>query len=206
MEPDGKGRKKIRKVKLDESSILFLLFCGGAVCGLLLPKWIHLNVSEGYCLIDLNTLKKFSQWKIGWGVMLWKTIKKRMALLLLLYFSSYTAAGYGILAAAGIIFGITLGFLLSFSVIWLSWWGLAFLLCALFPQWVFYAAAGSRIVRFMQSRRMQCLMCSGPVLPTPNRKILHMFFEIAILTGCGIVAEVYVNPLLIRLFLITYPG
>ena len=183
MEPDGKGRKKIRKVKLDESSILFLLFCGGAVCGLLLPKWIHLNVSEGYCLIDLNTLKKFSQWKIGWGVMLWKTIKKRMALLLLLYFSSYTAAGYGILAAAGII-----------------------LLCALFPQWVFYAAAGSRIVRFMQSRRMQCLMCSGPVLPTPNRKILHMFFEIAILTGCGIVAEVYVNPLLIRLFLITYPG
>ena len=96
-------------------------------------------------------------------------LKSRLLPALVLYFAAFTAAGFWMLAGACLIFGLSLGILLSLSAMQMGWMGLLFLACALLPQWLFYGMAGSRIADLVKRKREQAALC--PAGPGPRQQM-----------------------------------
>lgn len=188
-------------MKKDEKGILLILFCAGLIAGLLFPRWLNLGTLPDLGIVDLETVRKYSVLKVGSGQMLKSAAASRLTLGLLLYFSVYTAAGFWILAGTSLIFGASLGFLAALSAVQAGWQGLLFLACALIPQWIFYGLAGIRIADFMLRRRERAALCGGNPHPPYQWKIFLDFLVIVAIVCAGIGAEVFINPLLLRLFL-----
>ena len=120
---------------------------------------------------------------------------------LVLYFAAFTAAGFWMLAGACLIFGLSLGILLSLSAMQMGWRGLLFLACALLPQWLFYGMAGSRIADLVKRKREQAALCPAGPARDSRWKIVKDFLGTAGAVCCGIGSEMLLNPLLLRLFL-----
>lgn len=189
------------RMKKDEKGILLILFCAGIIGGLLFPRWLNLGTLPDLGIVDLESIQKYSALKVGNLEILKSAAKSRLTLMLLLYFSVYTAAGFWMLAGTSLIFGASLGFMAALSVIQMGWLGILFLGCTLMPQWIFYGLAGSRIADFMKRRRERTALCSGNPVQPHSWKIFLEFLVITAIVGAGIGAEVCLNPLLLRLFL-----
>ena len=121
-------------------------------------------------------------------------LKSRLLPALVLYFAAFTAAGFWMLAGACLIFGLSLGILLSLSAMQMGWMGLLFLACALLPQWLFYGMAGSRIADLVKRKREQAALCpAGPVRDS-RWKIVKDFLGTAGAVCCGIGSEMLPEP------------
>ena len=188
----------------DEKGILLILFCAGLIGGLAFPKWLNVPGGAGIGFMDMKLWESFTVFETGRGVLLQSVLKSRITFMLLLYFSVYTAAGFWILVGTVLVLGASFGFLTALCVIRMKYWGLLFLACALFPQWLLYALAGGRIADFMVRRRQRTAICSGNAVPSPNKKIFVDFLRIFAITCGGIATEVYLNPWLLRLFFQIY--
>lgn len=180
------------------------MFCAGLIGGLSFPKWLSVPGGAGLGIMDMEFWKNFTVFQTGKGVLLQSVLKNRITFMLLLYFSVYTAAGFWILVGTILIFSASFGILAALCVIRMKYWGLLFLACALLPQWIFYVLAGERIADFMVRRRQRTAICSGNAQPSPSSKIFLDFLKIFLLTCCGIAAEVYLNPWLLRWFFRIY--
>lgn len=191
-------------MRKDEKGILLILFCAGLIGGMLFPRWLNLPGGAEAEFPDLSFLARFPVLETGRGALLEAVLKKRITVLLLLYFSAYTAAGFWILLGTVLIFGASFGFLCALSVLKLRYWGILFLACGLLPQWVLYVLAGGQIADFAVRRRQRAAACSGNALPSPNRKIFLDFLKLLATACCGVAAEVYVNPWLIGWFCSVY--
>lgn len=191
-------------MRKDEKGILLILFCVGLIGGMLFPRWLNLPGGAEAGLLDLTFFERFPVLETGRGALLQTVLKNRITVLLLLYFSAYTAAGFWILVGTVLIFGASFGFLSALCVLKLGYWGLLFLACGLLPQWVLYVLAGGQIADFTARRRQRTAACSGNALPSPNRKIFLDFLRLLTFACCGIAAEVYVNPWLVSWFFRIY--
>ena len=190
--------------KKDEKGILLILFCAGLIGGLVFPRWLNVPGGAGTVLFDMEYMEKFTVFRTGRGILLQSVLKSRMTFMLILYFSSYTAAGFWIMVGTVLIFGASFGLLTAVCVIRMKYWGFLFLGCALLPQWILYILAGERIGDFMVWCRQRVALCGGNALPSPNRKIILDFLTITSITCCGIAAEVYLNPWILQWFFKIY--
>ena len=86
----------------------------------------------------------------------------------------------------------------------MQYWGIVFLLCAIFPQWLLYGMAGIRLGAFMEKRKNRMALCNGNAISSYNLKTFLDFLTILVITCGGIACEVYINPWLLRYFLNFY--
>lgn len=184
--------------------MMVVIFCAGILCGMLLPRWFCLNAEIDLGILNMNVMRQYTFLKVGRGVLFRKVFGNRIPLMLILFFSAYTAAGFWILGGTSFVFGISLGFLAAMSALQMGYWGLSLLVCAVLPQWLFYAMAGAGIGRFMEARKNRALIFNGSAVPSHSFKTAKEFMKILLVTCCGIGAEVYVNPWLLRIFLNFY--
>ncbi len=188
-------------MKMDEKGRLWLVFCAAAVCGLLLPGWIGAAGIPGMELAEPAAMQGWTVLDDWRGKLAAGLLKSRLLPALVLYFAAFTAAGFWMLAGACLIFGLSLGILLSLSAMQMGWMGLLFLACALLPQWLFYGMAGSRIADLVKRKREQAALCPAGPARDSRWKIVKDFLGTAGAVCCGIGSEMLLNPLLLRLFL-----
>lgn len=172
--------------------------------GLFLPRWLSSELEMFGELLSIPAMKNYVTAAINYESLLLQTAKNRLIWMLLLFFSCYTAAGFWILSAICLLVGWLLGCMAIFSVMQMGYWGIAFLVCVLFPHWVFYGLAGRRIALFMGKRRERMVLCSGNALPAYNWRTFSDFLRILSSICIGIFSEVYLNLWILRYFLQFY--
>ena len=191
-------------MKRNEETILLLLFCGGLIAGLLLPRWTFINLRMEAGFLALDSFRQYTTAKIDYSAVLRKVMVSRLSLMFILYFSCYCAAGFWILAGTCVAIGMSMGFFAAMAVLQMKYWGILLWCCALLPQWFFYGWAGQKMVQFMERRKRRTLFCNGNPAPAYNRKVFLDFLFILALTGMGIFTEVYFNSQILRYFLRIY--
>lgn len=192
------------EMKRNGETMLLLLFCGGIIVGLLLPRWTFINLYPEAGFLALDSLRQYTAAQINYGVVLKKVMASRFSLMFLLYFSCYCAAGFWILAGSCLAIGVSMGFFGAMAVIRMRYWGIFFWCCTLMPQWLFYGWAGRKMVQFMENRRNRTLFCSGNPVPAYNKKVFLAFLSILTLTCMGVFSEVYLNTGILKYFLKIY--
>ena len=80
-------------MKKRETTMLLLLFCGGILGGLLLPRWLFLNGGMELAFLNAAALQEYQALRLNYYRLLKEVAVNRLTLFLLLFFSSYTAAG-----------------------------------------------------------------------------------------------------------------
>ena len=186
-------------MKKRETTMLLLLFCGGILGGLLLPRWLFLNGGMELAFLNAAALQEYQALRLNYY-----RLVNRLTLFLLLFFSSYTAAGIWILSGTAAFFGLSVGVFTALLVMQMKYWGILFGICALIPHWLFYGVCGRELVFFLLRRRERTLLCNENVVPSYNKKIFLDFLKMLGILLAGIVAEVYVNPWILKLFFQMY--
>ena len=188
------------------NNALLILFCIGIIVGLILPRWFSVNSNLDFSILNIRSFRQYIVVETDYSSVLRSAVRSRLTLMLLLFFSCYTAAGFCILASTYLVMGLFLGLLSVLSVVQMQYWGIVFLLCAIFPQWLLYGMAGIRLGAFMEKRKNRMALCNGNAISSYNLKTFLDFLTILVITCGGIACEVYVNPWLLRYFLNFYLG
>lgn len=170
----------------------------------MLPHWNFGKTGQEWSFFDIEAMSAYEILEIPYSIILEKVAVSRLVVLFILYFSCYSAAGFWVLAGSFLTLGIAMGFLGAVSVLRMNYWGIVFWGCVLFPQWIFYGLAGRRTVDFMEKRRKRTEFCKANVVPAFDWKVLAGFVKIFMITGIGIMAEVYINPFFLQFFLEFY--
>lgn len=187
-----------------EETILFVLFCVGIIGGLLIPRWLFLNTKLDFGILNMDSFRQYTVLKMDYAALAREVVGSRLTLMFLLFFASYTAAGFWILCAVFLAFGLSLGFFAAVVVLYMKYWGILFWASALFPQWILYGMAAKKIVVFMQKRRERTALCNGNAVSAYNRATFLEFLKILGLTCLGMAGEVWVNPWVLQYFLNFY--
>lgn len=191
-------------MKKRETTMLLLLFCGGVVGGLLLPRWLFLNGGMELAFLNTAALREYQVLRLNYFSLLREVAVNRITLFLLLFFSSYTAAGIWILSGAAAFFGLSMGMFAALLVMQMKYWGMVFGICALTPHWFFYGVCGRELAFFLLRRRERTLLCNENVAPSYNKKVFLDFLKMLGILLAGIAAEVYINPWILKLFFKIY--
>lgn len=192
-------------MKKNAETILLILFCGGILGGMLLPRWNFLSLNMGAAPMAVDSLRQYAQARIDYRAVLRKVAVSRGTLLFLLYFACYSAAGFWILAVTCLVVGVSMGFLGAMAVLQMRYFGVLFWICALMPQWIFYGWTGLRLARFMEKRRMRTQLCNGNPAPSYNKMVFLEFLTLLSLAALGIFSETYLNSGMLKLFFRIYP-
>lgn len=191
-------------MKKNGEMIVLLLFCMGVIAGLLLPRWIFVNVKPEAGFLTMASFQQYATMQVDIR-QTWETVSaSRLTMMFLLYFACYCAAGFWILIGTALAMGISMGFLGAMSVMQMGYWGILFWACGLMPQWLLYGWAGKLMVQFMERRRARTILCNGNAVPSYNRKVFLEFLKILGITVLGIISEVYLNAVLLKYFLHVY--
>ena len=186
------------------NNVLLILFCIGIIGGLILPRWLSINSNLDFSILNIRSFRQYIVVETDYRAVLRSALRSRLTLMLLLFFSCYTAAGFWILAGTYLVMGLFFGLLSVLSVVQMQYWGIVFLLCAVLPQWLLYGMAGVRLGEFMEKRKKRMALCNVNAIPSYNLKTFFDFLTILVLTCGGIASEVYVNPWMLRYFLNFY--
>lgn len=188
-------------MKKNTETILLFLFCAGIIGGLLLPRWMSANLQMDLEILRPEAFGQYTALDKNYKVILEKVFFSRLTLLLVLYFSCYSAAGLWIISGTALSIGLSMGLLAAMLVLQLKYWGIAFWCCALFPQWLFYIWAGKGMTGFMEKRKKRTEFCKFNVTSGFNWKNFAEFLKIFLITIFGIISEAYVNPRILSVFL-----
>ena len=186
------------------NNALLILFCIGIIGGLILPRWLSINSNLDFSILNIRSFRQYIVVETDYRAVLRSALRSRLTLMLLLFFSCYTAAGFWILAGTYLVMGLFFGLLSVLSVVQMQYWGIVFLLCAVLPQWLLYGMAGVRLGEFMEKRKKRMALCNVNAISSYNLKTFFDFLTILVLTCGGIASEVYVNPWMLRYFLNFY--
>ncbi|MDD3795514.1 MAG: hypothetical protein PHE06_06030 [Lachnospiraceae bacterium] len=185
-------------MKKDRTNLLFAMIGIGILTGILLPRWIWTNPGIRMELLNTNSLRSYITLEVDSRYLFFHILGKRVCVMLLLFFGTYTAAGFWVFAAFFLSMGISFGILLSLSVWQMGYFGIFFMLCALIPQWALYGIAGYRMTCFMEKRRMRTIICKENIVATYYRKTMLEFTIILAVTLTGCFTEAYMNPWILK--------
>lgn len=191
-------------MKKENGTMLLFLFCAGMIGGLLLPRWVFANVRLDLQLLEPQLLQQYTKLQVDENVVLEKLLISRLTVLLVLYFSCYSAAGLWMVGGTSLVIGVSMGFFCAMSVLQLKYWGIVFWCSALLPQWLLYGWAGKQIAAFMEKRKRRTEFCKGNAVPVFAWKTVVEFLKILLITVFGILLEVYVNPGILGFFIRFY--
>lgn len=173
-----------------------ILFLAGFVLGVL---YIYMIGCQETDFLGIQSLMQISFLEIGYRDYFLYLLKRRGLLGLGMVLIGMTAAGQLLLAGIVMYFGMSIGGMLSVMILRYGWKGIMLGLGFCLPQDLFYIPAGSMGISLMaaygrkKNDRLQ-IYHTGEKKKNQLRRILSVLG----VTIIGILAECYVNPLLVK--------
>lgn len=165
-------------------------FMPGFIIGIVYVNFFAVKYMADPVLFSTYFLEEYQSVDIVAGEYMWYLIRVRVFPLLVLAGFSLTKAK----KAAAVLFlvwaGISAGILISLAAVEMGIKGCLLCVTGLFPQFLFYVPAYLVLLWYA---------CSGPA----GRWNRHKTVFVSLMTAIGMILEIYVNPILIRMFIST---
>lgn len=167
--------------------------------------WLaHMSGSEflmNYGILNSYYLNQYAYSTISYedlsGTILWE--RGKMVFILLLLRKGLNQEVFWIIVEG--IISILFGFLLAAAALCLGAAGIAVILAGLFPQWLFYLAAFWVYLEMAEENRyLPWKTQHGFLARFGFSEMIHIFFMV-VLFSLGVLSEIYLNPILLKLIL-----
>lgn len=173
-----------------------ILFLAGFVLGVL---YIYMIGCQETDFLGIQSLMQISFLEIGYREYFLYLLKKRGLLGIGIVLIGMTAAGQLLLAAIVMYFGMSIGGMLSVMILRYGWKGILLSLSFCLPQDLFYIPAGSMGISLLAVRGGQKSdRMPGYHMGEKKKNRLKQIFLVLGVTIIGILAECYVNPMLVK--------
>lgn len=149
--------------------------------------------------LGIQSLMQISFLEIGYREYFLYLLKKRGLLGIGIVLIGMTAAGQLLLAGIVMYFGMSIGGMLSVMILRYGWKGILLSLSFCLPQDLFYIPAGSMGISLLAVRGGQKSdRMPGYHMGEKKKNRLKQIFLVLGVTIIGILAECYVNPMLVK--------
>lgn len=176
-------------MKLRDNGRIFVVFyMAGFLMGVLYANVISKDYITAMAIFDEYFLNSYVQTDMEAQEYLWYLFRMRCIPVAALFAAGYLKIRKGVVLVSVVWTGFLCGILLTASVMKLGMKGIFLCLVAGFPQLIFYAAGIFILI---------WTIYYYPSTKWNSQKIMALFLLIAI----GIIAESYVNPTLLKMFL-----
>lgn len=173
-----------------------ILFLAGFVLGVL---YIYMIGCQETDFLGIQSLMQISFLEIGYREYFLYLLKKRGLLGIGIVLIGMTAAGQLLLAGIVMYFGMSIGGMLSVMILRYGWKGILLSLSFCLPQDLFYIPAGSMGISLLAVRGGQKSdRMPGYHMGEKKKNRLKQIFLVLGVTIIGILAECYVNPMLVK--------
>lgn len=173
-----------------------ILFLAGFVLGVLYIYMIGCRETD---FLGIQSLMQISFLEIGYREYFLYLLKKRGLLGIGIVLIGMTAAGQLLLAGIVMYFGMSIGGMLSVMILRYGWKGILLSLSFCLPQDLFYIPAGSMGISLLAARGGQKSdRMPGYHMGEKKKNRLKQIFLMLGVTIIGILAECYVNPMLVK--------
>ena len=179
--------------KVQKQVILFL--AGFVLCVL----YIYMIGCRETDFTRIQSLMQISYLEIGYREYFLYLLKKRGLLGIGIVLIGMTAAGQLLLAGIVMYFGMSIGGMLSVMILRYGWKGILLSLSFCLTQDLFYITAGSMGISLLAVRGGQkSVLMPGYHMGEKKKNRLKQIFLVLGVTIIGILAECYVNPMLVK--------
>ena len=173
-----------------------ILFLAGFVLGVLYMYMIGCRETD---FLGIQSLMQISFLEIGYRDYFLYLLKKRGLLGIGIVLIGMTAAGQLLLAGIVMYFGMSIGGMLSVMILRYGWKGILLSLSFCLPQDLFYIPAVSMGISLLAVRGGQKSdRMPGYHMEEKKKNRLKQIFLMLGVTIIGILAECYVNPMLVK--------